>query len=106
MKLRDRAILTVLVDAEMSGLPIMAAANEILPNSREIGVGSLYRFLRKLEGQGFTSSRWGGDRPARSGGACRRYYVLTETGGAIVRQDPKAWMASLTRVQAEGLSLA
>ena len=98
MKQKDRAILTVLVDTEMSGLPIMAAANEILPRSRGTGFGSLYRFLRKLEAQGFVISRWGGDRPAIPGGVCRRYYVLTEKGGGIVRQDPKAWMSTLARV--------
>ncbi|MGD1853186.1 MAG: PadR family transcriptional regulator [Leptolyngbyaceae cyanobacterium] len=46
---------------------------------RQIGVGSLYPALKRMEKQGLLKSRWG-DEQEVSGGARRRYYTITALG--------------------------
>lgn len=53
-------------------------ANEKI-NRRQIGVGSLYPALKRMEQQGLLKSRWGDDQD-NSGGARRRYYTITALG--------------------------
>ena len=49
---------------------------------RQIGVGSLYPALKRMEKQGLVKARWGEDDEASevSGGARRRYYSITGLG--------------------------
>jgi PadR family transcriptional regulator, regulatory protein PadR len=50
-------------------------------NRREIGVGSLYPALKRMEQQGLMSGRWGEEALGEeSGGARRRYYKISADG--------------------------
>ncbi|MCY4077138.1 MAG: PadR family transcriptional regulator [Acidobacteria bacterium] len=46
---------------------------------REVGVGSVYAALERLEGKGFVSSRLGDPTPER-GGRAKRYFRATPEG--------------------------
>ena len=46
---------------------------------RQIGVGSLYPALKRMEKQGLVKARWGEDGDG-TGGARRRYYSITGLG--------------------------
>ena len=58
----------------------------------EIDQGTLYHLLRRLESQGLLDSNWKveGSRP-------RRYYVINETGKAILKDLAGEWR-SLTQI--------
>jgi PadR family transcriptional regulator, regulatory protein PadR len=48
---------------------------------REIGVGSLYPALKRMEQQGLVTARWGEEALGEeSGGARRRYYSISAEG--------------------------
>jgi PadR family transcriptional regulator, regulatory protein PadR len=50
-------------------------------NRREIGVGSLYPALKRMEQQGLVTARWGEEALGEeSGGARRRYYTISADG--------------------------
>lgn len=50
-------------------------------NRREIGVGSLYPALKRMEQQGLITGRWGEEALGEeSGGARRRYYSISGDG--------------------------
>lgn len=72
----EREILSVLqCYGEMYGLQIANAIEQDL--GKKPGWGVLYPGLRRLERQGFVTSRWGNERPAVRGDARRRYYKRT-----------------------------
>ena len=50
---------------------------------RQIGVGSLYPALKRMEKQGLVKARWGEDDDG-SGGARRRYYSITGLGASAL----------------------
>jgi PadR family transcriptional regulator, regulatory protein PadR len=50
-------------------------------NRREIGIGSLYPALKRMEQQGLVNARWGEEALGEeSGGARRRYYTISADG--------------------------
>jgi PadR family transcriptional regulator, regulatory protein PadR len=54
-------------------------------NRREIGVGSLYPALKRMEKQGLITGRWGEETSGEeSGGARRRYYAISADGKAAL----------------------
>lgn len=55
---------------------------------RQIGVGSLYPALKRMEKQGLLKARWGEDDD-ESGGARRRYYSITGLGSSALEDT---WM--------------
>jgi PadR family transcriptional regulator, regulatory protein PadR len=72
------------------GVPI---AREI-ENSigREVGIGSVYAALERLEKKGLVSSRVGEPTPQR-GGRAKRYFQVTNAGLAQVRRAQKTFTA-------------
>jgi DNA-binding PadR family transcriptional regulator len=60
--------------------------SELSEEGLEIEQGTLYPLLRRLEAQGLLDSNWdvGGSRP-------RRYYVLNETGEAVLKSLSSDW---------------
>jgi PadR family transcriptional regulator, regulatory protein PadR len=52
---------------------------------REIGVGTLYPALKRMEQQGLISGRWGERIGEESGGARRRYYSISADGAAALQ---------------------
>jgi PadR family transcriptional regulator, regulatory protein PadR len=65
------------------GLDILSRINKAnkQTNRREIGVGSLYPALKRMEQQGLITGRWGESASGEeSGGARRRYYAISSEG--------------------------
>ncbi len=65
----------------MYGLIILNTLNKANERAkrRQVGIGSLYPALKRMEKQGLLKSRWGDD-DGESGGARRRYYQVTALG--------------------------
>ena len=101
----EEDILTVLLGRPLYGLLISRAITEASNGVRQIGVGSLYPTLRRLERKGFVSSYWEGDeaetRGKKRGGARRRYYKITPEGSSVllenrtVRQNLLNWQPAV-----------
>lgn len=97
----EEDILTVLLGRPLYGLLISRAITDASNGLRNIGVGSLYPTLRRLEKKGFVSSYWEGEGEEKSekkrGGARRRYYKITSKGSQAlsenqtVRQNLMSW---------------
>jgi DNA-binding PadR family transcriptional regulator len=69
------------------GVPI---AREIEASSgREVGIGSVYAALERLERKGFVYSRTGEPTPER-GGRAKRFFSVTNAGLREVRKTQKA----------------
>ena len=66
---------------------------------RDVGIGSVYSALDRMESKGFLSSEVGEPTPAR-GGRAKRYYRLESAGVAAIKRAQKMF-ASLW----EGLAL-
>jgi DNA-binding PadR family transcriptional regulator len=53
---------------------------------REVAIGALYTSLGRLEQKGYVRSRMSDPTPQR-GGRSKRYFTLTATGAAALRQS-------------------
>jgi len=53
---------------------------------REVAIGALYTSLSRLESKGYVRSRMS-DPTAQRGGRSKRYFTLTPTGAAALRQS-------------------
>jgi len=76
----EEIILSTLKNEEMYGLQVSKTIELRSNNKLNIGFGSLYPALRRLESKGFVKSRWGEESIEDRGGARRRYYKATPTG--------------------------
>ncbi|MEO0854669.1 MAG: helix-turn-helix transcriptional regulator [Cyanobacteria bacterium J06648_11] len=79
----DEDILTLLVGREMYGLKILAALNRGRPT--QLGFGSLYPALNRLNKKELIAWTWGDDNE-QTGGARRKYYRVTDLGERSLRQ--------------------
>ena len=79
----DEDILTVFGSRELYGLAILDELN--LGRPSELGFGSLYPALNRLEKKGLISWRWGSEEEV-SGGARRKYYKITALGVSTLRE--------------------
>ena len=86
LTLTEESILNALIFRERYGLEIMDAIAQASQGKKKIGFSSLYPNLRKLEKRGFVTSRWGDETPEENTGARRRYYKITGSGSAAVKQ--------------------
>lgn len=86
LTLTEESILNAVLFRERYGLEIMEAIALASKGKRTIGFSSLYPNLRKLEKKGFVTSRWGDETPEEHTGARRRYYQITGSGIAAVKQ--------------------
>ena len=62
---------------------IQAATNDVL----DVGEGTLYPALHRLQGRGWVSSTWG----VSENGRRARYYELTPAGRAQLRVEKATW---------------
>lgn len=72
------------------GVPIAREIEEI--TRRELGIGSVYAALERLEEKGLISSTLGEPTPER-GGRAKRYFQVTNAGLREVRRAHKALVA-------------
>lgn len=84
----EEYILTVLDGNELYGLDILAAIASGSGGRLNIGPGTLYPTLRRLEKEERVESRWG-DQEEGCGGARRKYYRLTPKGTAALGEAQK-----------------
>ena len=94
----DEDILTALGGRELYGLEILDELN--LGRPIELGFGSLYPALNRLEKKGLILWRWG-DEQEVSGGARRKYYKMTALGATTLR-EVQQYRASLAVRAAQG----
>lgn len=91
-------VLTLLSGGEdLYGLELMQRLNQgrreyELP---EVGFGSFYPTLKRLEKNGLVKSHWGDDDDKTSGGARRKYYKILGLGSStlVSNQQYHAWIA-------------
>jgi DNA-binding PadR family transcriptional regulator len=84
----EEDILTILAShPELYGLQISKAIEQASDGKRQIGFGSLYPALRRLENKKFVASRWENDNSEARGGARRRYYKITASGLNVLREN-------------------
>jgi PadR family transcriptional regulator len=69
------------------GVPIAMEIEKSI--GREVGVGSVYAALDRLEKKGFVSSTVGEPTPER-GGRAKRYFQVTSAGLRQIRETQKA----------------
>ncbi|MBN3871643.1 PadR family transcriptional regulator [Nostoc sp. JL33] len=79
----EEDILTLMGTQKMYGLGILDGLNQGRPIS--IGFGSLYPTLNRLEKKGLISWKWGSDQDG-TGGARRKYYIITGLGQTVLRE--------------------
>lgn len=90
----EEDLLTVLCSKELYGLQIMNGINDASKGLRQIGFGSLYPTLHRLEKKGLVKARWGEETDPESGGARRKYYHVTGLGEQVLR-DTQEYRAHL-----------
>ncbi|MBW4490348.1 MAG: PadR family transcriptional regulator [Trichocoleus desertorum ATA4-8-CV12] len=91
----EEDLLTVLLGKELYGLQVMNAMNEARQGRRQIGFGSLYPTLHRLDKKGLVKARWGDEADEEAGGARRKYYKLTGLGEKVLKetQEYRAYLA-------------
>jgi len=72
------------------GVPIARVIEE--GTGREVGIGSVYAALERLQQKGLVDSRLGAPTPER-GGRAKRYFRVTAAGLRQVRATQKALVA-------------
>lgn len=83
----DMLVLKVLQLGAMHGWGITERLVHGSKNALQVGQGSLYPALYRLERQGFITSSWGTSENNRRA----RYYDLTATGRTRLAQERQAW---------------
>lgn len=93
----EEHILTVLDGCELYGLQIIDSLQKGSSGKLQLGFGTLYPTLRRLEQKGLVASRWGDATLDKSKGARRRYYRISPKGAETlydiqqIRTELKAW---------------
>jgi len=82
----EEDILTVLANQSLYGLQIRQALEKANEGKRNIGEGSLYPTLHRMEKKGYVESQWGEDRPEERCGARRKYYNITGLGKQVLQE--------------------
>ncbi|MEA5506989.1 PadR family transcriptional regulator [Halotia wernerae UHCC 0503] len=79
----EEDILTLMGTQTMYGLEILDGLNEGRPIPS--GFGSLYPTLNRLEKKGLVSWQWGSEQD-ETGGARRKYYIVTGSGQKVLQE--------------------
>ncbi|GKX68582.1 PadR family transcriptional regulator [Inconstantimicrobium mannanitabidum] len=72
----DTIMLALISNEDMYGYDIAKLIKQKTDNSYQIGEGTLYPALKRLEDKNYLQSYWG----SSDGGVKRKYYSITETG--------------------------
>jgi len=91
-RFHEPALLLLLRERPRHGYELIEELPEVAGGER-VDVGNLYRFLRRLEGDGIVESEWDGELP----GPAKRTYTLTAAGEKLLDQ----WAEALRRSREE-----
>ena len=81
----EEDLLTPLSKRSLYGLQFVNAFREASGGKRELGLGSLYPTLARLEKEGLVSWHWGDEQV----GARRKYYEITAYGEKALKERTK-----------------
>jgi len=81
-------VLSILARGESYGYAIIQEVRTLSGGELEWTDGMLYPVLHRLERQGLIQSRWGESDTGRK----RKYYRLSDKGGAALKQERQQWM--------------
>ena len=79
----EKTLLTLLYGQSLYGSQFIEAIRLLHEDDREIGFGSLYPTLSRMEKKGFVSCDWGDEAM----GPRRKYYTLTPNGKNVLEKD-------------------
>ncbi len=99
---KEEAVLSSVLFRERYGLEIIEAVKEASKGKIQLGFGSLYPTLHKLEKKGFVTARWGDETSEERGGARRRYYQITGAGEKAL-QDKQRFLEQVAEWQPVGV---
>jgi poly-beta-hydroxybutyrate-responsive repressor len=94
-KFHEPALLLLLRERPRHGYELIDLLPDVAGGER-VDVGNLYRFLRRLEGDGIVESEWHGDLP----GPAKRTYTLTPAGAKLLDQWADALRSSREHISA------
>jgi PadR family transcriptional regulator, regulatory protein PadR len=83
----DLLILNVIATGPMHGWAIAQRIKQISDDVLQVGQGSLYPALHKLEQQGWIEAEWGESENNRRA----KYYSLTRAGRRAMAQETAQW---------------
>lgn len=89
----DFQVLTLLATRELHGYGVVQAAEEAFPDQPPLDIGSLYRIIARMLGDGLIRET---EPPAApTDRRVRRYYTTTPLGRAVVRSEAARMRALL-----------
>jgi PadR family transcriptional regulator, regulatory protein PadR len=91
----DLLILRTLADAPMHGWGIAQRMQQVSREALQVGQGSLYPALQRLEEKGWVDAEWKATPDNRRA----RYYRLTSTGRRALRQEEANWRRYVAAVE-------
>ncbi|WP_153731663.1 PadR family transcriptional regulator [Sporosarcina obsidiansis] len=96
----DLILLSLIAQRDLYGYEIVKVLKTISDNTYEMSEGTLYAALKRLEKKKWVESYW-----QETEGGRRKYYRLTDEGGAALesKQENWEWMNALIRKSSEGL---
>jgi PadR family transcriptional regulator, regulatory protein PadR len=83
----DLLVLNIIALEPMHGWAIAQRIKQISKDVLQVGQGSLYPALHKLEHQGWIESEWGESENGRRA----KYYRLTRDGRRALKQESARW---------------
>ena len=97
----DLILLSLIAQRDLYGYEIVKILREISENTYEMGEGTLYAALKRLERKNWIASYW-----QEGDGGRRKYYRLTEDGGKTLEEKKGNWQRvnSLVLKSSEGLT--
>ncbi len=81
-------VLTLLARKQMYGYEIIKELEVLSKGLFEMREGTLYPILHTLEEAGCVESKWVGEEGARQ----RRYYLITKSGKAYLKEKKEEWV--------------
>jgi len=89
----DLLVLKALALESLHGWAVSERLQQISSDALQVGQGSLYPALHRLERKGWIKAQWGWSEHNRKA----KYYELTRTGRKQLKTETEAW-SKLTRV--------
>lgn len=83
----DVLILKALALGPLHGWAVSERLQQISVDALQVGQGSLYPALHRLERRGLVKAKWGTSENNRRA----KYYELTGAGGKYLKAETKAW---------------